>query len=311
MSTKTTITIDKQENGGGFYTPTNAADFQSALQAALDAEETLFLTPGTVLSVGAEMNFTLPGTSGDNTKRAGLWAYGSRIEWQSDHTGIAGVMTFTTAPGSENANFEVAGLNGYGAGYSATPADHFIKVISHNGHAIRDFKLTDITVKHFYHGIKLEGEVFEGMIDRFSAEFCREAGIKLEHTPPDVLSNIFINEPSIIRAPSSLGSAMGIWCVGSANSVMVNDGNFISLAGPAIYGETGVKKIRGCSLENCGTVNGFGIVIDTISFVTVISDTDGANTGGNMPYLIQSPDQDPTKFFQTNNWIYNGTVLTP
>lgn len=303
--------VDAAESAAstGFYKPSSQADFQTALQAAIDNQQTLFLDPTTVLTISGEMTFTLPGSDGDNTKRPGLWAYGSRFVWQSDGVGTAGMMTFTTS--GEDAYFYLAGLSGYGAGYDHTPAHHFVKLIAHSGRALRDFRVVDLTCKHFYNGLWLEGEVFEGFIDNFSSEWCRDAGIHLEHTPPDVLSNIFINRPSIIRAPQNLGPGKGVYCVGSANSVMVNDGNFISLAGPAIHGESGVKKIRGCSFENCGTVDGAAIQIDTVSFVTLISGCDGSNTGGHMPYLIRCPQQDPAKFTQANNYIYSGTVMEP
>jgi hypothetical protein len=299
-------------SGGGssaFYKPTSQAAFQLALQTAIDNQQMLFLEPGTVLTITSEMTFTLPGSDGDNTKRPGLWAYGSRFEWQSDNTGIAGMMTFTTS--GENCYFHMAGLSGYGAGYAHTPANHFVKLIAHNSKALRDFRLVDLTCKHFYNGLWLEGEVFEGYIDSFSCEWVRDAGIHIEHTAPDVLSNIFIDKPSIIRCPASLGPAKGIYLKGNTNSVAITNGNFISLDGPAIHAEGGVKRVRDCSFENCGNTAGICVQIDSIAFFTRITGCDAANTQGKMLYFVKSPTTDPTKFTQSGNDMYNGTVLAP
>jgi hypothetical protein len=289
-----------------FFKPKSVTEFKNAMQDALDANVMLFLYPNTY-DIDLSMQFKVRpqsdwagGETNPNSKRTGLWAYGSQFNWT--RTDGSKMLTFDASQG-ENGNFRLLGLSAYGNGYFRAPAASFVTLIGHSGSAMRTALVQDLTFYHFNVGVELIGEVFETKLINLDGSYCRTAGATVEHSGNEVLSNIFFINPSFRQAS---GAAKGIWCKGSANSVMVYNGNFISLGGFAIHGETGVKKIIGCSFENCGPN---AIQIDASTFYTLISGCDGSNTGGAMKKLIASKVTDAAHFMQHGNCNVFGDVM--
>jgi hypothetical protein len=139
----------------------------------------------------------------------------------------------------------------------------------------------------------------------------RNAGVVCRHgyDIPGVLSNVYITRPNITRCPQNMGAAMGIFC-DQANSVLIDNGNFISLDGPAIKGTNGVKRISNCDFENTGNTDGAAIVIDRSDYWSQIIACEGSNTQGQMKYLLRHGG-DPNNLDIALCRMYDGEVMAP
>lgn len=275
----------------GFYRPNSVEDFCAAQQKCLDDGRVLMLDPSTDLEVSAPLPpFILRQHSFAN----GLWAYGARFRWKvPDGEWSHTMFTYSTdggPDGQESQYFTLAGLsiNGDQTGGSQPSPQRLVDLHARSGRAIRGFQIDDLSCMGGQTGLWIEGEVFEGYVNRMRASWMRNAGIVCRHQYdiPGVLSNVYIIGPNITRCPINMGLAMGIHC-DRANSVMIEQGNFISLDGPAIYGDAGVKRISNCDFENTGNAGGAAIVMDRADFWSDVLYCEGSNTNGYMKYLLQ------------------------
>jgi hypothetical protein len=294
----------------GFYKPNSVADFVAAQQKCLDEGRMLMLDPSTELEFSAPVKFTL---RGGFSVAHGLWAYGTRFKWKvPDGDWTHRMITYTT-DGQENQYFTLQGLsiNGDQTGGSQPSPERLITVEARSGAAIRGFQIDDFTWQGCQTGLWLEGEVFEGYVNRPRGSWSRTAGIVCRHNYdiPGVLSNVYIIAPNITRCPINMGKAMGIWC-DRAPSVLIEQGNFISLDGPAIYGDAGVKRISNCDFENTGNTGGAAIVIDRSDFWSQVLFCEGSNTQGLMKYLL-SHGGNPDSIDVFGCRMYGGDILKP
>jgi len=186
-----------------------------------------------------------------------------------------------------------------------------VRIEARSGAAIRGAQIDDLCGQGCQSGLWIEGEVFESYINSPRLSWCRNAGIVLRqgYDIPGVLSNVYVTNPNITRCPANMGAAMGIFC-DRANSVLVSDGNFISLDGPAIKASNGVKRVRHCDFENTGNVNGVAIEIDGTDFWSQVIACEGSNTQGNMPYLLWHGG-DPEKLDCAGCRMYDGQIYAP
>lgn len=301
--------VPSQPLATGWYKPNSVADFVAAQQKCLDDGKMLMLDPSTVLEFTTPVEFKL---RGGFSFPNGLWAYGAQFKWKTDGDWTRRMLTYKTE-GQENQYFTIKGLsiNGDQTGGSQASPDRLLYVEGRSGAAIRGFQIDDFTWEGCLHGLWIEGEVFEGYVNRPRGSWSRHAGIVCRHgyDIPGVFSNVYIIEPNITRAPANMGTAMGIFC-DRACSVLIEQGNFISLDGPAIKGSNGVKRISNCDFENAGNVRGNAIEIDDNDFWSQVLACEGSNTSGNMPYLLRYGGN-PAALDLVNCRMYNGTVLRP
>jgi len=295
---------------GGLVKPASVDEFVRQLQWHLDNGGMMVLDPTTDLELTHPVTFTLRGGwSWPN----GLSAYGARFRWKTDGDWTRTMFTFKTAEGEENHYFTLRGLgiNGDQTGGAQASPLALLRIEARSGAAIRGAQIDDLCGEGCQTGIWVEGEVFESYINRPRLSWCRNAGIVCRHgyDIPGVLSNIYITQPNITRCSANMGAAMGIHCDG-ADSVLVSDGNFISLDGPGIKATHGVKRIRHCDFENVGNVNGVAIEIDSTNFWSQVIACEGSNTQGNMPYLLWHGG-DPSKLDHAGCRMYDGDILAP
>jgi len=271
---------------GGFYRPNSVEDFVVAQQKCLDDGCLLMLDPSTRLEFTEGVHFTLRGGFAFPN---GLWAYGAQFSWKNDSDWTHRMITYET-DGHENQYFTLQGLsiNGDQSGGALPGPERLVTLQAKSGAAVRGFQIDDFTFQGCQTGLWIEGEVFEGYVNRARGSWCRNAGIVCRHNydVPGVLSNVYILAPNITRCPINMGKAMGIHC-DRAPSVLIEQGNFISLDGPAIYGDAGVKRISNCDFENTGNIGGAAIVMDRSDFWSDVLYCEGSNTVGQMKYLIQ------------------------
>jgi hypothetical protein len=293
----------------GFYKPNCVADFVAAQQKCLDEGRMLVLDPSTTLEFTEGVTFTLRG--GFNVAN-GLWAYGTRFLWKSDNTWAHRMITYTT-DGQENQYFTLQGLsiNGDQTNGSMGSPERLITIEARSGAAIRGFQIDDFTFQGGQTGLWIEGEVFEGYVNRARGSWMRHAGIVCRHNYdiPGVLSNVYIIAPNITRCPQNMGDAIGIFC-DRAPSVLIEQGNFISLDGPAIYGDAGVKRISNCDFENTGNTGNAAIVIDRSDFWSQVLFCEGSNTQGNMKYLLEHRGN-PDSIDVFGCRMYGGDIMKP
>jgi len=300
--------LEQPMPSSGFYKPANVDDFCAAQQAALDDGRMLMLDPSTVLEFSQPAVFTLRGTKFPT----GLWAYGSLFKWRTDGNWERTMLRYTTA-GAENQYLTIKGLTVQADqtnGAQASPGK-VLCIDAVSNAAIRGATIDDVTIEGCVNGIWIEGEVFESYIRHPRLSWCRHAGIVVRHgyDIPGVCSNIFISQPDVTRAPANMGDAIGI-LADRCSSVIISDGNFISLDGPAIHGTNGLKSVVNCEFENTGNVGGAAIVIDQNDFSSTVLACRGSNTDGKMKYLLRYSG-DPATLIQAHNWMYNGEVMAP
>jgi hypothetical protein len=292
-----------------FDKPNCVADFVAAQQKCLDEGSLLMLDPSTRLEFTEEVKFTL--RSGFNVAH-GLWAYGTQFSWRTDGDWTRRMITYTT-DGRENQYFTLQGLsiNGDLTGGAQASPERLITIEAMSGAAIRGFQIDDFTWQGCQTGLWIEGEVFEGYVNRPRGSWSRNAGIVCRHNYdiPGVLSNVYIIAPNITRCPQNMGKAIGIWC-DRAPSVLIEQGNFISLDGPAIYGDAGVKRISNCDFENTGNTGGAAIVIDRSDFWSQVLFCEGSNTTGYMKYLLKHGGR-PESIDVFGCRMYNGEIMAP
>ena len=180
------------------------------------------------------------------------------------------------------------------------------------GATVRGMLIENFTAEGGQTGIWLEGEVFESYLNHPRMSWMRNAGIVCRHGYPEmpgVLSNIFIDQPDITRCPQNMGKAMGIFC-DQACSVIITDGNFISLDGPGIKGTMGVKSIMNCEFENAGQTNGAAIELDAQQYFSQVLFCRGSKTNGAMKYLIRHGGH-PDALDVVACRMYNGEIVAP
>jgi hypothetical protein len=289
-----------------FDRPHSPEDLAAALQYALDHGRLLTLDPDTRLTIDRTLDFTL---RGGHYFENGLQAHGAHFTWKSDGNYGTPMFRFQT-DGEENKNFVFRGVSAYGDGYAAPPAN-FLEVRGSSGAAVRNFLIADNTFEHVQTGIYLEGEVFEGFIVRPKGSYCRDNGIWVRqgYEIPGIMSNIFIENPSLRTGPANLGEARGIFCDACA-SVLVRGGNFIALDGPAILAPIGVKLVSDCSYENVGNTGHAAIVVSDNYFYTTITNIDASNTGGQMTYVLDYGGREDNLNLANIN-LYNCEVMKP
>lgn len=301
--------------------PHSVDEFVKAQQWCLDNGRMLTLASATVLEFTQPVTFILRGTKFPT----GLSAYGALFKWRTDGNWERTMLRYTTTnpdgQAYENQYFTLRGLtvNADQTGGSQASPQKVLCVDALHGAAIRGADIADVTIEGCVNGIWVEGEVFESYIRHPRLSWCRNAGIVVRHgydtdLPPAeraVCSNIFISQPDITRCSQNMGAAMGIHA-DRCSSVIITDGNFISLDGPGIYGTNGLKSVHNCEFENVGNTNGAAIVTEHNDFVTSVIACRGSNTAGQMKVLLRhGPGADDPNLIFAHCWMYAGDLLDP
>jgi hypothetical protein len=278
-------------NGTAFYKPNSVDDLQAALQHCLDEGKMLMLDPTTRLTGNRELRFIPRGHPFPH----GISAYGAQFTWQSDGKYDTTWFNFETEANTESRNLTINGLSflGDSTSGSAPPCGKLVRLAGRNHSAIRGFSVDDLNFEHCGTALWMEAEVFEGYARRIRGTYARYAGVVCRHgyEIDGVLSNVYILEPNITRCSANMGESMGILC-DRTNSVIIDQGNFISLDGPAIKATNGVKRLSDCDFENTGNVRGNAIEIDGTDYWSQVLFCEGSNTQGNMNYLVAYGDDE-------------------
>jgi len=295
--------------------PHTVDEFVKAQQWCLDNGRMLTLASATVLEFTQPVEFILRGTKFP----VGLNANNALFKWKTDGNWERTMLRYTTTnpdgQAYENQYFTLRNLivqADQTGGAQASPGK-VLCVDAQSGAAIRGADIADVTIEGCVNGIWVEGEVFESYIRHPRLSWCRNAGIVVRHgyDVPGVCSNIFISQPDITRCPANMGAAMGIHA-DKCSSVIITDGNFISLDGPGIYGTNGLKSVLNCEFENAGNTGGAAIVTDHNDFVTSVVMCRGSNTNGQMKVLLRhGPGADDPNLIFAHCWMYGGDTLAP